>query len=145
MKILFREANTKDCEAVYLLNKYSMGYDDVTLEFVTRRMTYMLENTSDKIFVGEVDGKVVSYAHLHDLEATYREPLKELVILGVDEKLQGKGIGSQMLEYVETWAKNDGAHGINLVSGMTRDLAHKFYLKSGYTVRKEYKNFIKMF
>lgn len=57
-----------------------------------------------------------------------------IVVLVVDKNYRNKGIGKQLLENAESWAKNIGATGIGLnsVDRPERINAHHFYKKNGY-------------
>lgn len=63
----------------------------------------------------------------------------------VDENYRRTGVGKSLMESMESWAKQSGSARIRLVSGYNREIAHKFYLKCRFTLRKERKNFIKWF
>lgn len=90
-------------------------------------------------------GEVAGYIHGGGYECTYCAPLKNVLALAVDEKYRGLGVGRRLLEELEAWAKDKGCAGVRLVSGMDRLGAHAFYLRCGYIVRKEHKNFIRYF
>lgn len=49
--------------------------------------------------------------------------------------LQGAGVGSQMMQFCELYAKKLGAHSIYCHA---RDTAVNFYLKNGYTAEGDY-------
>src|SRR5690606_20179814 len=81
------------------------------------------------------DAKVVGMIGLvkgyyYELDGLY----VRIVALVVDSNHRNKGIGKQLLNEAEIWAKKIGATGIGLNSGNRpeRINAHKFYKNSGY-------------
>lgn len=139
-----REAAINDYRDLYCLNKNGLGYDypeDKTKE----KLQLVLNQPADKIFVAELDGKVVGYVHLSAYECIYFDSLKNVLALVVDENYRKQGVGRKLMEKAEEWAKETGSNGIRLVSGFNRTDAHQFYEHCGYTLRKEQKNFIKLF
>jgi len=142
--LLIRLANINDSGAIYRLNKDGFGYEydkDKTVE----RMQYILTHTRDKIFVAQLNNEVVGYVHASDYECTYSDSLKNILALVVDESKHDFGIGKQLLNAAEQWAKEDGSGGVRLVSGFNREKAHGFYQHCGYEYRKNQKNFVKKF
>ncbi|WP_408010191.1 GNAT family N-acetyltransferase [Pseudalkalibacillus sp. A8] len=47
--------------------------------------------------------------------------------LVTDSQYQSKGYGNQLLNFIDTWAKSQGAQFIALESGIQRTKAHRFY------------------
>lgn len=142
--ITIREAVPADCKRMCEINRTALGYDypeNKTLD----RLEFILKRPSDIVFVAEYMGDIAGYVHGADYECTYCESLKNVISIAVDEKYRGLGIGRKLLEAVERWAKEDRYEGVRLTSGFARMEAHKFYLQCGYHVRKEAKNFIKLF
>ncbi len=144
MSIVVRPATVDDFEAIYTLNRDGLGYDFAPEE-TRARLQYILAKTDNYLLVALMDGEVVGYIHAADYECTYAYSLKNILSLVVAEDRQGRGVGRALLEAVETWARDTGACGVRLVSGFSREKAHPFYLACGYKVRKEQRNFIKLF
>ena len=100
--------------------------DDMTTDFFTN------ENSKDIWLTKEVNNKpivVVYCAPERMTEGTYN-----LYLIAISKNLQGKGIGSEMMTYVENLLKENG-HRILLVetSGLPEyELTRKFYDKLGY-------------
>lgn len=143
-QIIIREALSGDYKRVCELNRICLGYDmpkDKTLE----RLELILKRPSDRVFIAEYNGETAGYVHAADYECTYCESIKNIMAIAVDEKYRGLGIGRKLLKAAEDWAKTCGCDGVRLVSGSARTETHKFYLRCGYTLRKDAKNFIKLF
>jgi GNAT superfamily N-acetyltransferase len=142
--IIIRPAAIGDCPRFCQLNREALGYD-YPYEKTLVRLKLILSRPSDKVYVAECEGIVAGYVHAADYECTYCGPLKNIIAIAVDERLRGLGIGRELLSAAEGWAKECGCEGVRLSSGFARTEAHKFYSQCGYTLRKEQKNFIRLF
>ncbi|HEX2141025.1 MAG TPA: GNAT family N-acetyltransferase, partial [Candidatus Limnocylindria bacterium] len=54
--------------------------------------------------------------------------------LVVDEAARSAGIGRRLLDRAEAWAREHGCQTMQVASRRTRERAHRFYLREGYTV-----------
>lgn len=52
-----------------------------------------------------------------------------------DELYRSQGIGSQMIRWIEEFAKDHQCKQIRLVSSTSRHQAHKFYLNNGFDIK----------
>ncbi|MDW7658667.1 MAG: GNAT family N-acetyltransferase [Bacillota bacterium] len=141
-----RKAIKGDAAAVCRLNRVSLGYDYPESE-TAHRLEQILLSSANLILVAEhlATGRVAGYIHLCDYECTYSDSLKNILAIAVDPADQGRELGRRLLAAGEKWARDTGASGIRLVSGANRKDAHQFYLSCGYCLRKEQKNFVKLF
>jgi N-acetylglutamate synthase-like GNAT family acetyltransferase len=93
----------------------------------------------EEIFVAEVGGRVVGCVTLED-----RGEALELINIDVPRELQRRGIGSQMVRFVEERAQRDGKRAVTL--GTSRNAAGvawkslPWWLSRGYTVTGEEQN-----
>lgn len=142
--IIIRQAEKEDAQRICELNQQSLGYD-YPVEKTKERLIKILLKSTDRIFAACLRGEVVGYIHASDYECIYSDALKNIMVIAVDEKYRGRGIGKALLLEAESWARQSGCAGIRLVSGFNRVKAHRFYLQNGYTDRKDQKNFIKYF
>ncbi len=144
MEILIRPAAIGDAGAMQVLNRDGLGYD-YPIEKTKERLKTVLGNPEYKVFIAEADGRVIGYIHGADYHCTYTDPLKNILALVVEERYRGQGAGKALITAIEQWARECGAAGVRLVSGYNRTGAHRFYETCGYHMRKEQKNFIKLF
>jgi len=126
------------------LNANEFGYK-YPVEKTRERVKCILNKSTDRIFVLCENNVVVGYAHASNYEGTYFDAQKNIMAIAVDSNHRGKGLGKALLNAVEDWAKEESCIGVRLVSGMDRTGAHEFYRHCGYKLRKEQKNFIKIF
>jgi len=141
MAFTIREAALDDWEGIYRLN-VELGYDYSNTH---RRLERILPDETAKIYVAEADGLLAGYIHTADYECLYMDSLKDILALVVLEQCRGLGLGRALLTAAEEWARQTGAAGVRLVSGMNRIGAHRFYEACGYVNRKDQKNFVKWF
>lgn len=143
--MIIREIKIDDYVEIAFLNQ-QLGYD-YEVELVRQRIKKILSCTNDKILVA-VDMEqysVIGYIHASPYELLYCDSLINILGLVVDKEKRNIGIGKELIQSIEIWAKQNNYLGIRLVSGSDRVNAHKFYEHCGFTNRKEQKNFIKIF
>ena len=141
---IVRQAVISDAKDIYYINKTSLGYD-YDLEKQKAKIQAVLNDSTQVIFVAETDNKVVGYIHLVNYDVIYADNFKNCLGLAVDNDYKRNGIGSALLKQAEIWAKENGAVGIRLCSGVEREKAHQFYQSQGYEVTKLQKNIKKIF
>lgn len=141
---IVRQAVISDAKDIYYINKTSLGYD-YDLEKQKAKIQAVLNDSTQVIFVAEINNKVVGYIHLVNYDVIYADNFKNCLGLAVDNDYKRNGIGSALLKQGEIWAKENGAVGIRLCSGVEREKAHQFYQSQGYEVTKIQKNIKKIF
>lgn len=141
---IVRQAVITDAKDIYYINKTSLGYD-YDLEKQKAKIQAVLNDSTQVIFVAETNNKVVGYIHLVNYAVIYADNFKNCLGLAVDNDYKRNGIGSALLNQAEIWAKENGAVGIRLCSGVEREKAHQFYQSQGYEVTKLQKNIKKIF
>ena len=141
---IVRQAVVSDAEDIYYINKTSLGYD-YDLEKQKAKLEIILNDSTQVVFVADIGNRVVGYIHLANYDVIYADNYKNCLGLAVDNDFKRIGIGSALLKQGEVWAKQNGASGIRLCSGMERENAHKFYISQGYVENKIQKNLRKVF
>lgn len=144
VNLTIRRAVISDAEYIYYINKTSLGYD-YDYKKQKSKIESVLDDCTQVIFVADIDIKVVGYIHLVNYDVIYADNYKNCLGLAIDNDYKRKGIGSALLKQGEMWAKENGAVGIRLCSGIERENAHKFYLSQGYVENKLQKNLKKVF
>ena len=141
---IVRQAIISNAEDIYNINKTSLGYD-YDLDKQRNNLEAVLNDKTQVIFVAVLGNKVVGYIHLSSYDVIYADTYKNCLGLAVDNDYKRMGIGSALLKQGEMWAKENGAVGIRLCSGIERENAHKFYKSQGYIENKLQKNLKKVF
>ena len=144
LDVIIRECKIEDYEDIAFLNQNEMGYDYPAGD-TKCNLEQLLSDSGHKIYVAVVGEKVVGYIHANNYDLLYAPPMKNIMGIAVSSDYRKNGIGKMLLNEVEQWARDTGAHGIRLVSGASRIRAHAFYAACGYRCKKEQKNFVKYF
>lgn len=146
MDINVREIRTADYNDIYLLNKeFNPKLYLFSAEKVKERIDIILRNTKDIIFVSEQKDEVIGYIHGSPYELLFSDSLINILGFVVKEKYRNNGVGSMLIEHLESWAKNKGFSGIKLLTHPLRITTHRFYEQHGYIHTKDQKNYMKMF
>ena len=136
--IRWREALRADVPAVVaLLREDALGAsresDDIQPYLAAfDAMTYEYGNA---LIVGEADGRIVATYQLTfitglSLRASRRAQVESVRVAA---KLRSEGVGSALMRDAEMRATHAGCSLIQLTSDKTRDDAHRFYERAGYT------------
>ena len=78
-------------------------------------------------------------------ESLYSDIGLNILGLAVESSFQGKGIGQNLMKFIEEIALKNNVKYIRLNSASYRIGAHRFYESIGYTCDKTQKRFIKIF
>lgn len=140
---MIRRCRIDDATVIQEINKYQLGYDYPVTKTVDNLKRLLEDKNHHFIFVFENENtkKVEGYIHAELFEETYFDPMLNVLALAVSSFSQGKGIGSQLMFRIENEAENLNIKEIRLNSGESRNSAHKFYEKIGYTCSKKQKRF----
>ena len=132
-KVTIEEADISDVHSLALLSG-ELGYP-ATAADMAHRLEAIRSDTDQKVFVARHDF-LVGWIHavlIHSLES---EPYAEIRGLVVTEQHRGAGIGTQLVQEAEKWAKRLHCGRIRVRTNIVRAEAHAFYRKLGYVSRK---------
>ena len=142
---MIRKIKIEDAEAVQRLCNISLGYS-VSVEIVMRQIKKLSEDVNHHyiyVYEDEELQTVVGFVHAEVYESLYSYAGLNILGLAVLPEFQGKGIGKELMHYLEVNAKNDFVSFVRLNSADYRVEAHKFYESIGYVCDKTQKRFIK--
>jgi GNAT superfamily N-acetyltransferase len=109
-----------------------LGYPSSAAE-VRERLAHILADDQYATFVAEIDRAVVGLVGIR--LGTYYEKnglYAHLVVLVVDERHRGSGVGQALVGAAERWATERKARAVLVHSGTQRRDAHRFYERRGY-------------
>jgi len=91
---------------------------------------------SEVAFVACINGEVVGW-----IDATITHPLQSAVYalitgLVVKDGMRSLGIGKRLCAEVEAWSRRKGVGVVRVTSRMSREEAHRFYLREGFQQTK---------
>ena len=95
------------------------------------------EHQSDTYIFNNEEG-LAGYFSVIDIP---NESALEVLNIGIDPELQGKGYGKKMMLFAEEIAKENKRQKMKLVTNVKNDSAVQFYKKLGYDVIKEAENY----
>ena len=139
--IVFRSATRADLPfIVRMLADDELGsqrerYEDPLPESYARAFEEIDDDPNHELIVAELDGKVVGMLQLMFLPSiSFQGGLRAQVeSVRVDTSLRGKGIGSDLMKWTIKRAKERGAHVVQLTTHKSREDAHRFYERLGFT------------
>ncbi len=100
---------------------------------------------NDMCYVLLENDSVKGYIHIQLHITLYMPKVINVLGLVIDENCRKKSYGRMLMNAAEKWAKENNCTGVRLNSGESREEAHLFYRKIGYTNNKNHKCFIKIF
>ena len=142
---MIRNIKIEDAETIQRICNISLGYS-VSIETVMRQIQKLSEDVNHHyvyVYEDEKLQKVVGFVHAEVYESLYSYSGLNILGLAVLPEFQGKGIGKELMYYLEVNAKNDSVLFVRLNSADYRVEAHKFYESIGYECDKTQKRFMK--
>lgn len=133
--IEIRPARIDDADGIATL-MVQLGYDVPVAEIAQR-----LRRRQDRraVFVAVRDQSVVGWAAVCTDEPLVEGFGAHLEGLVVGAEWRSRGIGAQLIEVVERWARARGCDDIRVQSNVVRKRAHRFYGRQGYaTIKSQY-------
>jgi len=134
MKILVREIEERDYPEVLQIWHNVLGNRNFTAENIGWHHDRFKGNANYKAFVAEWENNVVGIVYIMQY-APWGVEGEQFWIQGIAVKddMQGKGIGTKLLEHIEKYAREKGVDYITLNTGFKRTAAHAFYERNGYS------------
>ncbi|CAK1238397.1 GNAT family N-acetyltransferase [Fructobacillus tropaeoli] len=142
-KFFIREATLLDLAALHTLNTNELGYD-YPIEKAKNQLLQVLEDQRHHLLaVAEnPQHKVLGYLHAEVYQEIYVDSALNILALAVNQSVQGQGIGSALIKWLEEAGKSRNIHTIRLNSGANRQDAHAFYRHLGFEEVKTQKKFV---
>ena len=140
MKIIVREMDVEDAEAVNALSK-QLEYP-LSVEQTLQNIRAILQSKDHTAFVAEYEHKIVGWIGAAQAIMIEVMPHCEINGLVIDEHHRGRGIGKLLIDKVKQWAKEKGNNMIGLHCNIKRTEAHLFYEHLDFTELKQQKNFV---
>jgi GNAT superfamily N-acetyltransferase len=129
-----REIAVSDAAAAAQL-AVELGYP-VPPDEMAKRIEDLQHSTHHVVYVACLSGTVLGWIDLSIGQHLQSEPYCEIGGLVVSNSVRGGGIGRQLVAKAEQWAKEQGVQNMLVRSRVTREGAHRFYVREGYTQTK---------
>ena len=131
--ITYRDYTQSDLKYIRDMLELDLGYG-VSLNELEKRISEMLSCENYKIFVACNGERVIGFVGMVSFIAfEVQNKAAKIIALAVSQKYRNNGIGTNLLNSVESYCKNNGVSVISLNSGLSRENAHKFYESKGYS------------
>ncbi|HEX2765916.1 MAG TPA: GNAT family N-acetyltransferase [Candidatus Limnocylindria bacterium] len=133
-----RPADARDAAAIAGLTT-QLGYPS-TEDDIRRRLARLAEEgsaTAVAVLVATDDAdRPIGWIHLGVQVSLADEPAVDIRGLVVDDGARSTGIGADLLRAAEGWARERGLDRIVVRTRTTRERAHRFYEREGFTLTK---------
>ncbi|KAJ3473514.1 hypothetical protein NLI96_g12964 [Meripilus lineatus] len=130
-EILIREPRSSDHTTIASLLK-QLGYQ-TTPALVLEKIEALLPSPMDKIIVASAREEVIGSISLHALPLFHAPGnLGRITSMVVNERFQGNGVGSALIDAAEHWFRQVGCVELEVTSGDHRPSAHRFYERHGF-------------
>jgi predicted N-acetyltransferase YhbS len=126
-----RRVRLEDVETVAELNG-QLGYP-TRGEEVRDRILAIQETAAQAVFVACLDSEVVGWVDVAIAMHLQSKPFALIGGLVVKDGMRGMRIGKRLCEQAEAWAREQGVQTVRVTSRSTRQDAHRFYLREGYS------------
>jgi GNAT superfamily N-acetyltransferase len=130
--VTIREMRLEDAEAVAQLTT-QLGYQRNTGEIAGWITQASRGNAEQIAFVACVGEEVVAWIEVSIERRLQSEAFGMIGGLVVSDQARSRGIGRRLCERAEEWAREQGLGTLRVLSRSTREGAHRFYLRDGYT------------
>ena len=114
-----------------------LGYPTTAAE-LEARLAAVASNDHAAVLVATADAtdRPIGWVHV-ELKRTLVAPLTAQIMgLVVDAEARGGGIGRELLLAAEAWAARRGCRQMVVGTRITRERAHRFYSREGYSLQK---------
>jgi GNAT superfamily N-acetyltransferase len=121
----------EDAQAVTGLSS-QLGYE-TSVEDIAQRIQQLSSYADRQIaLVACLNTEIVGWIEA-SLISELQSPLHSLITgLVIREERRGLGIGKLLISEVETWSRKHGIFLLRVTSRISREAAHKFYLREGF-------------
>jgi GNAT superfamily N-acetyltransferase len=130
-----RAARTYDAPAIAALGG-QLGYVASRQQIATRLAGIEAESSSRVLVAEDAAGAVVGWLHCAARTQLTEDACAEILGLVVDEGARGTGIGADLIRAAEAWARAEGCTRMRVRSRDSRERAHRFYEREGYSRNK---------
>jgi GNAT superfamily N-acetyltransferase len=113
-----------------------LGYP-VEPDELRRRLAALTARDDAAVLVATGAGdRAIGWLHV-ELKRTLVAPLTaQIMALVVDERARGAGVGRELVEAASEWAAARGCQRLIVATRVTRERAHRFYLREGFHLDK---------
>jgi GNAT superfamily N-acetyltransferase len=113
-----------------------LGYPVDARELGRRLEAVMAADDAAVLVATDAGDQAIGWLHV-ELKRTLVAPLSaQIMALVVDEGARGAGIGKALVDAATAWAADRGCQRLTVATRITRERAHRFYLREGFVLDK---------
>lgn len=128
--LTIRKIAVSDAESAAQLSA-ELGYP-ASKEIMERRISAFAGRDEHEVLVACAGDAVVAWIGLNVVRHLQSEPYGEVGGFVVAERFRSTGVGKQLLARAEEWMREHGLRRALVRSQISREAAHRFYLREGY-------------
>jgi GNAT superfamily N-acetyltransferase len=113
-----------------------LGYKASTAEITSRIQALLPLHQGHAVLVACANNQVVGWIEAEIVRHLQSSPHVLITGLIVKEEVRSLGVGKRLCADVEQWAIRQGVSIVRVTSRSTREGAHRFYLREGFTHTK---------
>jgi GNAT superfamily N-acetyltransferase len=129
-----RAITATDAEAASKLSD-ELGYP-VSVRMMEQRIQNLSNLKDHAVYIACLSGEVVGWIDVGIVHHLQAEPCGEIGGLVISSACRSGGIGAQLVAKAEQWVAERGISRMLVRSRITREAAHRFYLREGYSLLK---------
>jgi len=130
-----REIAAADAAAVAELSG-QLGYETSSAEMEQRMNEILPLRKGHAALVACLGDEVVGWIEAEVMHHLQSPPHSLITGLVVKDGVRSLGVGGRLCAEIEEWSRREGVGVVRVTSRMTRERAHRFYLREGYTQTK---------
>jgi GNAT superfamily N-acetyltransferase len=97
------------------------------------RLDEMANSNQYAVYVAELPGgQIAGWIGVYMFRSVEQDSCAGISGLIVDRQIRSREIGRVLLGAAEEWARSQGCDAISVHSNVTRERAHRFYMRTGY-------------
>jgi GNAT superfamily N-acetyltransferase len=132
--LFIREIALADAEAAAQLCE-ELGYP-ASIDAIRKRIAALQTLPDHMVYVICTGDMVIGWIDVRITQHLQTEPFGEIGGLVVSSAYRSRGVGQKLLAHAEHWIADQGITDIVVRSRITRESAHRFYLREGYSLTK---------
>ena len=130
-----REINLDDAANIAELSG-QLGYQATPAEMISRLHSILPLREGHAVLIACRDDEVIAWIEAEIVRHLQSAPHALITGLVVKEGARSLGVGKRLCSEVEQWALHQGVSIVRVTSRSTREGAHRFYLREGFTHTK---------
>lgn len=130
-----------ESESEYML--YGAGERNWSTEIQEKMINAFNEKKRHNIFVAQKDNDIFGYLIIQG-GATEKNKHSASIVIGVKEEAHGQGVGTQLFEKMEEWARSVDLHRLELTVIVENMPAYNLYKKMGFEVEGTKRDSLKL-